>query len=242
MNLTRIFWKSLGAILLVGTVTFTSCKDKNEDPFNASVDVFVQRVKTETSDKVAVVLYTYGNRDLKTVKATAPGQNAKVYNLAATTGNKQVFSYLPVTADYVTDMPASGAYSFDITAVDNSKLTLTNQLGTQTLAAINFNTAAFADGKLKSTWDALTGADNYTVKLFSADGNTLLFMSPIITSSTLEYSFNGTTQGWINGQTPVVGTNYLVQVMGVKYEDGVTTDKAYHIQFISLASKTIKWQ
>jgi hypothetical protein len=41
---------------------------------------------------------------------------------------------------------------------------------------------------------------------------------------------------------PVVGTNYLVQVLGVKYETGVTTDKAYNIQFISLASKTIKWQ
>ena len=242
MNLTRIFWRSLGAILLVGTVTFTSCKDKNEDPFNASVDVFVQRVKTETSDKVAVALYTYGNRDLKTVKATAPGQGAKVYNLAATAGNKQVFSYLPVTTDYVTDMPTNGAYSFEITAADNSKLTLTDQLGTQSLAAINFKTAAFADGKLKSTWDALTDVENYVVKLFSADGNTLLYVSPIIASSTLEYSFNSTTQGWLSGNVPVVGTNYLVQVLGVKYETGVTTDKAYNIQFISLASKTIKWQ
>lgn len=242
MNLSRKVWKCFGAFLLVGTVTFTSCNDKNEDPFNAMVDVFVQRVKTETSDKLAVTLYTYSNRDLKTVKATAPGQGGKVYDLAATGGNKQAFSYLPVTADYVTDMPTNGAYSFEITAVDNSKLTLTDQLGTQSLAAINFKTAAFADGKLKSTWDALTGAENYTVKLFSADGNTLLYISPIITSSTLEYSFNSTTQGWLTGMSPVVGTNYLIQVMGVKYEDGVTTDKAYNIQFTSLASKTIKWQ
>ncbi|NWJ52794.1 MAG: hypothetical protein HXX14_18220 [Bacteroidetes bacterium] len=242
MNSSRKIWKCLGAFLLVGTVTFTSCKDKNNDPFNATVDVFVQRVKTETSDKVAVALYTYGNRDLKTVKATAPGQGAKVYDLAATAGNKQIFSYLPVTADYVADMPTTGAYSFEVTAVDNSKLTLTDQLGAQSLAAINFKTAAFADGKLKSTWDALTGAENYTVKLFSADGNTLLYVSPIIASSTLEYSFNSTTLGWLNGKAPVVGTDYLVQVLGVKYEDGVSTDKAYNIQFISLASKTIKWQ
>lgn len=242
MNQTRIFWKSLGAILLVGTVTFTSCKDKNEDPFKASVDVLVQRVKTETSDKVAVALYTYANRDLKTVKATAPGQGAKVYDLTASAGNKQMFSYLPVAADYVTDMPAAGAYSFEVTALDNSKLTITDALGTQSLAAINFKTAAFADGKLKATWDALTGAENYTVKLFSADGNTLLYISPIIASTTLEYSFNSSTQGWLNGQVPVVGTDYQVQIMGVKYEDGVTTDKVYNLQFLSLSNKTIKWQ
>lgn len=240
MNLSRKIWKCLGVFLLLGTVTFTSCKDKNEDPFNAKVDVFVQRVKTETSDKVAVTLYTYANRDLKTVKATAPGQGGRVYDLATTADSKQVFTYLPVTADYVTDMPTNGAYSFEITAMDNSKLTLVNQLGTQSLTAINFKTAAFADGKLKSTWDALTGVENYTVKLFSADGKTLLYVSPIITSSTLEYSFNSSSLGWL--KTPVVGTDYLVQVMGVKYEDGITTDKAYHIQFVSLASKTIKWQ
>ena len=242
MNKSRNLWKYLGTFLLVGTVTFTSCTDTKEDPFNAAVDVLVQRVKTETSDKVAVVLYTYANRDLKTVKATTPGQGAKVYNLTETSGNKQVFSYLPVAADYVTDMPTSGAYSFEVTAADNTKLTLTDQLGTQSLAAINFKTAAFVDGKLKSTWDALTGVEYFTIKLFSADGATLLYVSPVITSSTLEYSFNSTTTGWVNGKTPVVGTDYVVQIMGVKYEDGVTTNKAYNIQFVSLASKTIKWQ
>ena len=242
MNLSRKIWKCFGAIILVGTVTFTSCKDKIEDPFNATVDVFVQRVKTETSDKLAVSLYTFSNRELKTVKATAPGQGAKVYDLAATDGNKQMFSYLPVTADYVNDMPSNGTYSFEVTASDNSKLTITDLLGTQSLAAINLKTAAFADGKLKTTWDALSGSENYTVKLFSADGSTLFYVGPALLSTILEFSFNNSTQGWLSGKSPVVGTDYLVQVLGVKFEDGVTVDKGYHIQFVSLASKIIKWQ
>ena len=242
MNLSRKIWKCFGAILLVGTVTFTSCKDKIEDPFIATGDVFVQRVKTETSDKLAVSLYTYSNRELKTVKATAPGQGAKVYDLTITAGNNHVFSYLPVTADYITDMPTNGTYSFEVTASDNSKLTITDLLGTQSLAAINFKTAAFVDGKLKTTWDALSGCENFTVKLFSADGNTLLYVGPALLSTVLDFSFNSSTQGWLTGKSPVVGTDYLVQVAGVKFEDGVTVDKGYNVQFVSLASKTIKWQ
>lgn len=243
MNVSRKIWKCFWAFLLVGTVFFTSCQDKNEDPINVSVDVFVQRVTTETSDKVAIVLYTYGNRDLKAVKVTTPGgPYAKVYALTETAGNKQIFSYHPVDADYVPDMPREGSFSFEITAADNSKLTLANILGDQSLVAINFRTAAFVDGKLKTTWGALTGAEAYMVKLFSADGNTLLYVTPVLFSTALEYSFNSTTQGWLNGQSPVVGTDYLVQVLGVKYEDGVTTDQDQHIQFISLANKTIKWQ
>jgi hypothetical protein len=80
------------------------------------------------------------------------------------------------------------------------------------------------------------------VNFYSANKAELLFQSTILASDKVEYEFGATTSGWATGKSPVANTNYVVELLGVKYETGVTTDKGNNYQFITLDSKTIKWE
>jgi len=57
-----------------------------------------------------------------------------------------------------------------------------------------------------------------------------------------EYEFGSSSAGWAYGVSPVVNTNYVVELLGVKVETGVQTNKANNIQFVTVDSKTIKWE
>ncbi len=227
--------------LTIGVFTLVSCENDDPDPLKANVDVFVQDIKTDAGVKYGIVVYATANYEIKSAKVTAPGTGGKVYQLTATSSKRQ-FVYIPQTADYTSELPAKGDYSFEITSTSDEKLTGKDAVGDEKLTAIAIKTATMASHQLKTTWDKLQSADSYVVKLYSANKSEVLFSSVLLASDKIEYEFGATTLGWATGKTPVADTNYVVELLGVKFETGATSDKGNNVQFITLDSKTVKWE
>ena len=228
--------------LSVSAFTMVSCLNKPDpEPLQVIVDVSVQDIKTDAGVKYGITVYAVSNYEIKSAKVTAPGTGGKVYQLTASTDKRQ-FLFTPTTADYTAEMPLKGDYSFEITSVSDEKITGKDVVGEAKLAAITIKTAAMTNDLLKTTWDKIQGADSYVVRFYTANKVEFLFSSPLLAADKVEYEFGKTTQGWAYGKSPEANTNYVIELIGVKFESGVTTDKSNNIQFITLDSKTIKWE
>lgn len=229
--------------LSFGLFALVSC-DKDDEkpaPLNATVDVSIQDIKTDAGVKYGIFVQASANYEIKSAKVTAPGTGGKVYQLIATS-KKDQFVFIPQTADYSSELPAKGDYSFEIISTSDEKITGKDVVGDEKLAAIIIKTATMTNHLLKTTWDKVQGGDAYIVKFYSANKAELLFQSTTLASDKAEYEFGATTSGWATGKSPVANTNYVVELLGVKYETGATSDKGNNIQFITLDSKTIKWE
>jgi len=229
-------------VLGFGIFALVSCdKDETPDPLKAVVDVIIQDNKTDAGTRYGLVIYATANYELKSVKVTGPGTTPQVYQLTATADKRQ-YVFKMATGDYTAALPSKGDYTFEVTSTSDEKITVKDVVGDEKLAPITIKTAAMASQKLKTTWDKLTGCDAYLVNFYSANKTELLFQSTILASDKVEYEFGATTSGWATGKSPVANTTYIVELLGVKYETGVTTDKGNNYQFITLDSKTIKWE
>ncbi len=226
---------------LVGVLALESCDDNDPVPLQAVADVIVQDMKTDAGVKYGVYIYVIANYDIKSAKVTAPGTGGKVYQLIATT-NKQQFVFYPQASDYTTEMPVKGDYTVEIVSTNDATLAIKDAVGDEKLTPIVIKTAAMASQKLKTTWDKVTGADAYAVKLYSANKAELLYASDYLASDLTAYEFGAATSGWYSGKSPVANTDYVIELLAVKVETGVTSDKGNNLQFITLDSKTIKWE
>lgn len=227
--------------LSIGAFTLVSCEDDDPVPLQAVVDVIVQDNKTDAGVRYGLIIYATSNYELKSVKVSGPGTTPEVYQLTATADKRQ-YIFEMETGDYTVALPPKGDYTFEITSTSDEKITVKDAVGDEKLAPITIKTAVMASQKLKTTWDKITGCDAYVVKFYSANKAELLFSSNFLASDKAEYEFGASTSGWAAGKAPVVNTNYVVELLGVKAETGVTTDKANNLQFITLDSKTIKWE
>jgi hypothetical protein len=227
--------------LSVSALTLVSCEDNDPVPLQAVADVIVQDMKTDAGVKYGVYVYAIANYDIKSAKVTAPGTGGKVYQLTATT-NKQQFVFYPQASDYTAEIPAKGDYTVEIVSTDGETITVKDAVGDEKLTPIVIKTAAMASQKLKTTWDKVTGADAYAVKLYSENKAELLYASDYLASDVVAYEFGESTLGWYSGKSPVANTNYVIELLAVKVETGVTSDKGNNLQFVTLDSKTIKWE
>lgn len=237
------FRKLLAGVLCLstGVIGFQSCIKDQPTSLTAISDVMVQDIKTDAGVKYAIVVYASADFDIKSAKVTAPGTGGKEYQLTAT-ANQQQFVYYPQAADYTTDFPVTGNYSIEVISSKDVKLTGTDAVGSEKLTPIVIKTATMTSQKLKTTWDLITGADAYVVKLYSANKAELIYSSNYLATDLKEYEFGSSSAGWAYGVSPVVNTNYVVELLGVKVETGALTDKANNIQFVTVDSKTIKWE
>ena len=227
--------------LSVVSLALVSCiKDTAVTP-QAVADVIIQDMKTDAGIKYAVIVYASANIDIASAKVTAPGTPGKIYQLTATS-NKMQFVYTPQAADYTSDMPVKGDYTIDIVTASGQTLSGKDVVGEEKLTPIAIKTATMASQKLKTTWDKVTGADAYVVKLYSANKAELLYSSNYLAADAVDFEFSSSSSGWGYGVSPVANTNYVVELLGVKVETGVTIDQATNLQFITIDSKTIKWE
>jgi len=227
--------------LLVSALALVSCIKSSPVALQGVADVIIQDVKTDAGVKYGIVVYASANYDIASAKVTAPGTPGKVYQLTAT-ANKMQFVYTPQTADYTSDMPVKGDYAIEMVTAAGETLTGKDVIGEEKLTPIVIKTATMASQKLKTTWDKVTGADAYVVKLYSANKAELLFSSNYLADTAVDFEFSSSSSGWAYGVSPVANTNYVVELLGVKVETGVTLDQANNLQFVTVDSKTIKWE
>ena len=226
---------------LVSTLATVSCVKDAETPFQGIGDVAIQDIKTDAGVKYAIVAYVTANKEIQSAKITAPGTNGRVYQLSATSAAEQ-FAFIPQAGDYTSDIPVSGNYSIEVTSLLGETLTGKDVVGSEKLLPIVISAATMDSQKLKITWDKVTDAETYVVKLYSADKSELLFVSNFLLSSDVQYEIEAATQGWFTGKSPVVNTNYVVELLGIRSEADASTDKVNNLQFITTDSKTVKWQ
>ncbi|MBW8331599.1 MAG: hypothetical protein K0M40_06255 [Prolixibacteraceae bacterium] len=227
--------------LSIGAFTLVSCNDDDPVPLQAVVDVMIQDLKTDAGIRYGLVIYATSNYEMKSVKVTGPGTTGEVYDLTATADKRQ-FAFEMETGDYTAALPVKGDYSFEITSVNDEKLTVKDVVGDEKLAPIVIKTATLASQKLKTTWDKVTGAEAYIVYLRSADKSQVLFSSSYLADDKVEFEFGATASGWASGKSPVAGTDYVLELRAIKAETGVIYDKGSNLQFVTLDSKTIKWE
>ncbi|MFA5328732.1 MAG: hypothetical protein WC384_13145 [Prolixibacteraceae bacterium] len=227
--------------LSIGTFTLVSCQDDDPVPLQAVVDVMIQDLKTDAGIRYGLVIYATSNYEMKSVKVTGPGTNGEVYDLTATTDKRQ-FVFDMETGDYTAALPAKGDYSFEITSVNDEKLTLKDIVGDEKLTPIVIKTATITSQKLKTTWDKVTGAEAYIVNLYSSDKSQILYSSSYLADNAVEFEFGASTAGWASGKSPVAGTEYVLELKAIKAETGVSYDKGNNLQFVTLDSETITWE
>jgi hypothetical protein len=227
--------------LLVGVLATTSCVKDGVNPFQGIGDVAIQDIKTDAGVKYAIVAYVTANQEIQSAKVTVPGTNGRVYQLSATSTAEQ-FSFIPQASDYTSEIPISGNYSIEVTSLLGETLTGKDVVGSEKLSPIIISAATVDSQKLKVTWDKVTDAETYVVKIYSADKSELLFASNFLLSSDVQFEIEATTQGWHTGKSPVANTNYVVELLGICSEADASSDKVNNLQFITTDSKTIKWQ
>lgn len=228
--------------LSVSVFSLVSCiNDPAQEPLDAIVDVRIQDMQTDAGVRYGIVIYATSNYELKSAKVTGPGTNGEVYELTATADKRQ-FVFESESGDYTVALPPKGDYSFEITSTSDEKLTGKDVLGDEKLSSIVIKTSTMDNQMLKTTWDKVQGADYYVVRLFSEDKENLLFQSTFLTAEKVEYAFGSSTQRWADGKSPVANTNYVVELLAIKFETGEYYDIVNHIQFITLDSETIMWE
>jgi len=227
--------------LSVGVFAFTSCMKDDPAPLNAEVDVMVQDIKTDNGVKYGITIYAIANYEINTATVTGPGTNGEIYQLVAGS-DKHQFTFIPETDDYSDVMPIKGDYTFEITSVSNEKITGKDVLGEEKLTPIVIKSTSITNHILKTTWDKVTGANAYVVRLYNEDKSEVVFSSTLLADDKTEYEFGPSTQGWGTGRSPVTDNDYHIELLGIKFETGVTYDLTNNIQFITLDSKSITWE
>lgn len=227
--------------LSIGSLSLVSCIDDSDTTPQAAADVIIQDMKTDTGIKYGVVIYASANVDLSSVKVTSPGTPGKVYNLTATSYKSQ-FVYTPQASEYTSSMPVKGDYTIEVITTGGQTLNGKDIVGDEKLSPIVIKSATMNSQKLKVTWDKVSGAAAYIVRLYTANKEKLIYASNYIDKDAVEYEFSSTSDTWATGESPKANTMYVVELAGVKVETGVTVDQAYNLQFITVDTKDIKWE
>ncbi len=221
-------------------LALTSCIKDTEVALQGVADVIIQDKKTDQGVKYAIVVYASANHEIQSAKVTAPGTGGKVYQLTATS-SKQQFVYIPQESDYTSVLPVKGDYAIELITTDGETLTGKDVVGDEKLSPIVIKTATVASQTLKITWDKVTDASAYAIRIYSADKSVVLYSGTYLATSVVEQEISASSVGWYTGR-PVVNTNYVVELIAVRVETGVSVDSANNLQFITVDSKTIKWE
>jgi len=238
-NFRRLMISGLG--LLMGSLSLVSCMKESSTSLQAVGDIIIQDTKTDAGVKYGLVVYVTANFEILSGKVTAPGTNGKVYQLTPTATKYQCVFY-PQASDYTTDMPVAGDYKIEITATSGESFIGSDVVGSEKLNPIVIKTTEISPSAVKITWDAVTDADAYLVRLYNADRTQLLFTTDYLTTDVKSFNLSASLSGWASGVSPVAGTNYVIELVGVRVEKDVLTDKGSNLQFLTTDSKTITWQ
>lgn len=234
-------FKLLGLVLFMSGSLLVSCDNDDETALDVKVDAVTEKKMDGEVVKYAPSFYVFSNKGLKSVTVKAPGTNGKTYTLAAVQSSDIQFIYKAVSADFATEVPTVGDYTFTVTDKGNTQVTLTDKLTTVNFDIAQITENSFASGKLTLKWGAVTGIDGYVVKLYN-QSNTLLFSSPALATTATTFSFGNADNGWLTTAKGEAGKTYTVSVDAFKYESSaLPSTKGYNVEMISTANKTITW-
>lgn len=233
--------KSLTGVLClsIGLFSFVSCMKDEPQQNQAMGDVIIRDMKTDTGVKYGLQVYVAANFEIHSGKVTDP--NGKVYQLSPTSDKFQ-FIYTMPEAEYASTMPVKGDYAIEVTSLTGETLYGKDAIGEEKLTPIVIKSTSFSSGQLKVSWDKVTDADAYIVRLYTENKKELIYSSSYISSTLTEFQLGSGSLGWATGVSPSANTNYVVEISAVLVESNVISDQGNNIQFITVDSKAVKWE
>jgi len=221
---------------------FASCNDDNDtEPFDAIGEVVTIKKMDMEADTVvyARAYYVYGNQPMSSAKVSLP--EGGTITLTDTDTNKRTYFKEPDAADYSTDAPQTGDFTFTVVNEDiESTFAETTELKTLDIPEITEVTPSVSSGIITVKWDKVTDADSYVVRLKDDEGETV-FVGTLLSSSVNNYQIASSTGTFT--QSLVVGNTYTVDLQAILYEDTATnSDYMYNIEMIAIASQDLVWE
>lgn len=228
-------------LMMPAALFFTSCIDDPENPpFDATADVFIQKVTDNGASKTALAFWVFANQSMDTVSVEGP--DANTWGLKKDPSSSRVFSLFPEDEDYKLVAPAKGTYKFAVSSAQEGEapLNLTDELGSEILGAMIIDTVEFKSSKLTVKWDTLANVDVFLVRLYD-DSDKLMYVGPKLKNIASEFSFGVADQGWSEKKAENEKT-YRLEVVGIRYETGATEmNRDYNVQYISMTSTNVVW-
>jgi hypothetical protein len=243
-----LFVAALSSLLMLA-----SCeKDDNDEPKpnqheDAFADVFVKKVKSPQGDKYGLTFYA-GGQGLTSCVATGP--NGNEYELVEFWKGPGNMRKHPQDNEMQNAMPTTGEYSFTMTFEDGQSITLNDELENVEIPAITGVNVTHEEGteEVTATWNEVSGADNYMVKLTDQykNENKPIFnhkaLSPSATSYTFDKNTSDASPGWMQSGLPNAGDTSYVMVVAIKYEAGAEgAEKEQNKQMNTVKAVEIVW-
>ncbi len=225
-------------MLLVAFGLFSCGDDGGTAPFSVIGDVIVIKRTVDGEMKYANSYYAWGTQPMQMAKVITP--TGPEFTLDALSDLKNTYGKEPGLNEFSSSAPAEGNYMFLVMHQDISHeavdLLTFDDIDTTAISSVTIsNQAASVE------WVNNPDADNFVVRLTNTSGD-LIFVSQTLSKEQRRLDFSpGAYGAW--QETPVVGEDYLVEVLCIKYENTMDTeDLSYHIQEISVAQQSTTWE
>lgn len=221
---------------------FASCNDDNDtEPFDAIGEVVTIKKMDMEADTVvyARAYFVYANQPMSSAKVSLP--EGGTITLTDTDANKRTYFSEPDSADYSTDAPEAGNFTFTVVNEDiESTYAETTELKTFEIPEITEVTPTVGSGIIAVKWNKVTNADSYVVRLQDDEGETV-FVGTLLSSSVDNFQIAAST-GTFTKQL-ITGDTYTVDLRAILYEDTATnSDYLYNIEMVSVASQDFIWE
>lgn len=227
-------------LLAIGNAIFTSC-DKKEVVFDAVGDIYVVKRILNNEIVYAPTYYLYGNKSMSSVTVTPPEGETDAFSLEAYQNNTYTFYKGIDENDFSLTKPTVGNYTFDVidaegTVFQSSDLFGNNEIDLPVITEVTYDVN---NSYFYLSWDLVTNADAYNIKLFDSDGE-LVYNSVALTSTSDEFSITANDGYWL--ETPSNNKIYSFELNAFLFDsDATDNDWSYNIQLIAVADTVATW-
>jgi hypothetical protein len=231
----------IAGMALLMVVIFTSCMENQDPQFDILGDVYVTKKMINDEIQYAPAYFLYANLGMTSAKVTLPNAGGTV-NLDGTAGGL-TYSKEPTDADFSTNMPVEGSYLFEAVNSKNEILQVSDELQLDDLAIPEFDSIEFiSSSTLQVSWNAVSGADGYFIRIVDNNGNDV-YLSYSIDNSVTEYTIleSDGTGKW--EQPASSGQTYTIQINAFSYHSGaVQNNNVYNIEEVAIGQSQVTWE
>lgn len=223
--------------LFLAVLFMVACSEE-EEKVSGNGDVMMIAKQSGTQTIYGISIYAYTLNAFQSVTVNNGATPPVTYELQPYEGYKTSFYYETPESEYTSIKPAAATYTFTATFANGETQTFTNTLTDKVLTAPVITKCEYNDveNSLEVTWEPKMGVSRYTLNIY--DEAKLVFGSPQLPFTQLQYFVNTRGSGWTVGFTPVTGKTYTVRLLAYLAEPGAGN---YNMQSVSIAESPVVW-
>ncbi len=233
----------LPILFFLGVLIFPSC---NEDPketkeFQAIPEVFLIQKEINDTVKYALAFYAYSNYAIASAEVIIPDGDGISASLESFQNTQTTFARVPNKNDFSLTEPESGQYYFTIQNTlggifEDYDYLPANYMTIPEITSVVYNDVSKT---IKVDWLQTIGSEGYIVNMVTYNGD-ILYQGYEINGDSTSYTIKTSDTGW--KQTPYSGTDYILELNAISYEDNSDmTEYYYHINALSVAQEPVTW-